>query len=205
MMRKKITILLLTISSLYHINLNGQNDISIKKSTIVCDKIEFINSSEFNDNKQPFKIIDTTYHIKKTNGVIIVQTKDSTYNFKDNTTNEGFFEYTLSGQDINKKWILLRGQDYNQDFYYLIYQNTNKIDTLIGYPRIFGNKYLCMEGSYTDGTAFIEIWMLTTGKLLLYKRFSLIPCKIYSIDYTYLKDDYLYIKYEHNKYLKVKI
>ncbi|MBP1672767.1 MAG: hypothetical protein H6Q25_582 [Bacteroidetes bacterium] len=54
----------------------------------------------------------------------------------------------------------------------------NKIDTLVGYPKIFGDRYLCEEGAYTDGTAFIEIWNIKNDIPYLVEKFSFIPCYI---------------------------
>lgn len=186
-------------------NLKAQNLESNKKKASICDRIEFIKGEEFNDNRQVHRIFDTTLTIKKNKGEIKVQGKDFTFSFKDNTNDDEFFEYTFAGQDTNKKWVLILGQDYNQDYYFLINQNTNHIDTLVGYPRIFGDIYMCEEDSYTDGTAFIEIWSIRYNKFQLLEKFSLKPCEIYDNEESYLKNDYLYIKYEKNKYLKVKL
>jgi hypothetical protein len=200
---KKIPIILAIFSFSYY--LKAQNVESNKKISKICDKIEFIDSQQFNDNKQGYCIIDTAIIIKKINGEIKVHGKDSTFIFKDDTNDDEFIEYTFAGQDTTKKWVLILGQDYNQDYFYLINQNTDNIDTLVGYPRIFGDIYLCEEGSYTDGTAFIEIWSIRYNKFQLLEKFSLKPCDIYDNDESYLKNDYLYIRYENKKYLKVKL
>jgi hypothetical protein len=171
----------------------------------ICDIIEIIDSAEFSANRQPYQDFDTTTLLKKLNGVINVQGKDTTFQFKDNTSDEHFFEYKCSGVDIIKKKVLILGQNYQQNFYYLIDQNTNRIDTLIGYPKIFGDRYLCEEDAYTDGTAFIEIWNIKNDIPFLFEKFSFIPCDIYSIDESYLTNNYLFVKYNSKKYIKVKL
>ncbi len=202
---KNILQISLLIQIFINCNLEAQITRYLRSTTKVCDKIEFIDSLEFNTNKQDYSIIDTSFVLEKINGVIKVNGIDTVFKFKDNTSDEEFFEYTIAGRDINKKRVLILGQDYNQDYYYLINQNTNKVDTLIGYPKIFGDKYLCEEGSYTDGSAFIEIWDDKNKELQLLDRFSFIPCDIYDINESYLKNDYLYVRYNLERYLKVKI
>jgi len=96
------------------------------------------------------------------------------------------------------------GQDYNQDYYYLINPKVNKIDTLVGCPLIFGDKILCQESEYTDGPDFIEIWNLEGNRIQLIDRFSLKPCGKYTIDEMYIREDTLFVRCEHNLYLKLK-
>lgn len=194
-------LILLTTSN----NLEAQFSNSIKKTIEICSIIEFIDSLEFNSNRQPFQIFDTTFVLKKNDGVIKIQCKDTIFAFKDNTSDADFFEYSCVGFDPFNKKVLVLGQDYNQEYYYLINQNTNKIDTLVGYPKIFGDRYLCEESAYTDGTAYIEIWNMKNEMPYLIEKFSLIPCNIYEVNESYLKDVYLYLKYNFEKYLKVKI
>lgn len=163
-----------------------------------------IDSLEYNSNKVNFKRIDKLSTLKKENGIIKVPTVNTTIEFRDNTSDENLMEYSVVGQNSMNKWILILGQDYNQDYYYLVNQEISKIDTLVGNPMIFGNKLLCQEGSYTDGTGFIEIWNSKNGKLELEKKFSLKSYNIFANE-IYLKDNTVFVKYESNKYLKIII
>ena len=184
---------------------NAQNAVEKANLSAICSKTIQIDSLEFFKNKQNFTKIDSISDFKKVKGVIKISTKDSLFTFRDNNSDEKFIEYKVVGQENKNKWVLLLEQDYNQDYYYLINQKNNKIVKLVGYPMFFGNKILCQEGSYTDSTGFIEIWNSNKGNLSLVSKFSFNACKICNISDLYLKGNILYIRYNSNKYLKLKL
>lgn len=174
-------------------------------SKSICGRLNPSDSQEYYSNKINYTVIDTNnITINKVNGVIKVPFKDSVLKYSDDTTDENFFQYKIAGQDDVKKWVLIRGEDYNQDYYYLVDQKNNKIDILVGYPMIFGDEILCQEGAYTDSPNFIEVWKSVNGGLKLISKFSLNECKIYAIDDLYLKGETLFLKTESNGYLKLK-
>lgn len=180
-----------------------------KEIKIKCDKIIRIDSLEFYKNKiEPVKI-NKEKQIDKEQGNLFLKTKDSTITFRDNTSVNDFFQYSYLGQFKELNSDLILGQDYNQNYYYLISQTTNKEDTLVGYPLIFKNKILAIEGAYTDGSALIEIWNIKDHKVQKEKIFSLKDCMIYTVQKAYLRDKYLYINNflstDKNNYYKIHI
>jgi len=176
---------------------------NLTKSKTICEQIIYIDSVEFISNRQYSKQFDSTTNIAKVNSIIKIPLKDTVLVFRDDTTNELFFEYTVVG--TTKSWLLMSGRDYNQDYFYLINMITGKTDTLIGYPLIFHNILLCIEGDYADSTKFIELWKIEDDKVQLIRKFSLRYCNIYMIGEIYLKDKFLYMQYNETKYLKIKI
>ena len=174
-------------------------------SNSIGRKLVPIDSLEYYSNKITYEEIKQTTTIVKNKKVIKVPYGDSSIEFKDDTTDENFMEYSVLGENKENHWILIQGQDYNQDYYYVINQRLKTIDTLVGEPRIFYNKLLCQEGSYTDSPEYLEIWDINHGKLQLFKKFSLRKYDVYTINDSFLKNGILYVKYHDNKYLKLKI
>jgi hypothetical protein len=168
-------------------------------------KLMLIDSSEFFSNKVSPKEINLPTNIAKNNYLIKVPFGDSSIEFKDDTTNENLIEYSVLGENKEDHWILIKGQDYHQDYFYIINQQFKTIDTLVGKPRIFNNKLLCQEGSYTDSPGYLEIWNIKNSKLQLLKKFSLRDFGVYSVDDSFLYNDTLYLRYNQKKYLKLKI
>ncbi|WP_243349519.1 hypothetical protein [Parabacteroides sp. FAFU027] len=173
-------------------------------SSSISRKITKIDSLEFYSNKVIYSRISQPSTIKKKNKTIKVPIGNSAIEFHDNANIDNPINYIVIGQDKKYEWILIKGEDELQDYYYIVNQNLNKIDTLVGNPMIFGDKLLCQEGSYTDGTDFIELWDTTDGKLKRIKKFSLRTFGIY-VDEIYLKGDMIFVRFKTNKYLKLKI
>jgi hypothetical protein len=167
-------------------------------------KITKIDSLEFYSNKVIFEKFSRHSTVKKKNGTIKVPIGNSVTEFHDSTNIDNPKEYSVVGQNERNKWVLIKGENELQDYYYIVNQKENKIDTLVGNPMIFGNKLLCQEGSYTDGTDFIELWDSTNGKLKLIKKFSLRSYGIFA-DEIYLKGNTIFVRFKTNKYLKLKI
>ena len=171
----------------------------------ICEKIVYLDSMEFFSSKQNWEAFDSMTNIVKINGIIEIPLKDNVLIFEDDTTDAGYFEHFVIGEKDN--WIVVMGQDYHKEYYYLINKITCKIDTLVGYPLIFHNLLLCVEGSYTDGTGYIELWKIKRNKAKLIKKFSLRYCKYPAgcCGEAYLKDDFFYWEFSKEKYMKIKI
>lgn len=156
---------------------------SISPITISC--------AEFKKHKQEYCLFNDSSHILyKKDGFIKIETKDSTYFFKDDLSNEYFYEYSIVGYKRN--WILLLGQTYNTDEYFLINKKTNRIYTLVGFPQIYKNYLLCIEGDHTDGTKYIEIWKMRQNKIKQVIKFNLKQYDIILGD-IYMYGNYIYI------------
>ena len=179
-----------------HIQLNAQN----RTDTIVA-----IDSLEFYSNQIKFDTIWEKSNVIKNNGVIKVPLNNKIVEFKDNTNVEYFFEYSVIGEKNRGKWLLIKGENYNKDYYYIINQKFNKIDTLIGFPVIFNNKIVCVEGVYTDWSEYIEIWNIKNNDIKLYKKFSLKRMFDIYLNEIYLKKNVLYVKDIKSKYYKINI
>lgn len=208
-MTKILTLLSVAIAAFCG-ELFGCDSASARQTDELCDKIERIDSAEFFRNMQlPTTLmpetLDTSTTIEKKYGQIKVLCKDSVFVFKDDPSDDGFFEYSIAGRDFNNKWVLVQGQDYSQEYYFWVNCSTNTIDTLVGYPIRFGDRYLCVEGSYTDGLSIIEIWTYENNVLQLIDTFSFLPCDIFFINESYLKDDYLFVNHDTDQFLKLRI
>ena len=174
-------------------------------STNIFSKIIKIDSVEYYSKKVKAKRMDKPTTIKKEKGVIRIPSVNSTIVFRDDKRNESFMEYTVIGQNYNNKLVLIKAEDYNQDYYYMVNQVYTKIDTLFDTPLIYGDKFLCGQGGSADGyPAYVEIWDTQKGKL---KRILKFKCESYGLDISeiYLRKDTLFIKNYENKYLKMRI
>lgn len=174
-----------------------------------CDEINQIDSLEFKHHKNKFTLISKSNIVSKSNETLTIKTKDSLFVFKDNLSEESFFEYSYLGEFQEYNWTLILGQDYNQNYYYLINMESSKIYSLVGPPQIYNNKILAIEGSYTDGSALIEIWDIEKNQIIKGKSFSVKKCMIYGIQEAFLNEEYLYIRNSYssikNDFYKLKI
>jgi hypothetical protein len=151
------------------------------------------------------KKMDKATTIKKEKGTIKIPSGNSIIKFRDDKRNDSYLEYTVLGQNKKRKWVLIMAQDYNQNYYYLVNQTYNKIDTLFDEPQIYGERFLCGHGGSADGyPAFLEIWDTQNEKLKLILKFK---WESYGLDIRnlYLREDTLFIKNFDDKYLKMKI
>lgn len=180
---------------------------SNSQNTVDCNSIVKIDNSSYNLNKVKYDDFRNQSKLKKVNTQIKINNTSIVFN--DDLSEENFIEYSIIGEDKKGKWLLISGQDYNQIYYYLINKEKGTKYKLIGEPKIYDKKIVCIEGSYTDGSAIIEIWNLKSNEISLQKSFSLKKCLIFNIQDSYLNENQLYIKnsYEISKcdYYKLKI
>jgi hypothetical protein len=178
----RILLLVILSLSIFHCSNKEQQNIS-------CENLIKIDSLSFFKNKQtPLEFVQKPELKKENNEIKIHHLNQS---FKDNLTEEHFKEYSIIGK-LNE-WNLIIGQDHIQNYYYLI--NKNKIDTLVGSPKVFGKTLLSIEDEYTDFQEIIEIWNIQDdGKIILNQRFSLKECYDFRIMDSYLFENYLFIK-----------
>lgn len=173
----------------------------LSKTSFKCENLTQIDSLEFEQNKIKFSQIEKSKLISKNNETLTIKTKDSLIVFKDNLSDEYYFEYRYLGEFPEHNWTIILGQDYNQSYYYLINMESSKIDSLVGFPQIFKNEILAVEGLYTDGSALIEIWEIEKNQIIKTKSFSVKKCMVYGIQEAYLNEEYLYIR---NSYSSIK-
>ncbi len=174
---------------------NSQND--------YCIKMFPIDSVTFYSKKQPYISFNDDYSGVKTNGVLKIKTKSRNIVFQDDLSNEYYFEYELEGQLNNS--LLVSGNSYNETEYYIINKKTGIIDTVVGFPKIYNNRLLSIEGDCTDGTKFIEVWRFKGSVLKLLLKFDTKKCNIFNIEDVYVKNSHIYIKYDCVKYVKIRI
>lgn len=176
-------------------------------NSIDCNSIVKIDNSSYNLNKVKHEDFRNKSNLKKISTQIKINNTSIVFN--DNLSEENFIEYSIIGEDKKGKWILILGQDYNQSYYYLINKEKGNKYKLIGEPKIYNNKIVCIEGAYTDSSAIIEIWNFKSNNISLQKSFSLKKCMIFNIQDSYLKGNQLYIKnsfeISNYDYYKLKI
>ena len=147
---------------------------SNSQNTVDCNSIVKIDNSSYNLNKVKYDDFRNQSKLKKVNTQIKINNTSIVFN--DDLSEENFIEYSIIGEDKKGKWLLISGQDYNQSYYYLINKEKGTKYKLIGEPKIYDKKIVCIEGSYTDGSAIIEIWNLKSNEISLQKSFSLKKC-----------------------------
>lgn len=181
---------------------------SIKKKEFDCDDLIQIDSTFYYLNKIKNEDFDSKSELTKSNNQIIIPNQD--FIFKDNLTEEKFIEYSIIGKNQKRQLTLILGQDYNQNYYFIWNQTTNKIDTLSGKPYFFNDKMVSIEDPYTDFPETIEIWnVLKNNNIELKNKFAIRKCKEFSNLESYLSANYLFIKSgfdnKNSKYFKIKI
>jgi|UPI000646E28E hypothetical protein len=174
----------------------------IKRPKLECYNLRKIDSSEYYNNKVYPKAFKKNHNLRKINHEIKIPNQKIV--FKDDFSDENFVEFSVEGAVNN--WLLIKEQNYNQDYYFLI--SNNEIDTLLGKPHFFSTKVLSIEDSHTDSQETIEIWDIQNDhKLKLYQKFSLKNCKSL-IEDSYLLKNYLFMKTKNKlqkpEYFKIK-
>ena len=186
----------LVLSAIVHISFVSA-DVIRETYTIPCNPTA-VDSAEFYKEKSPCLLFDKRKSaLKKKRGVI----KVNGHSFVDDKSDWFYCEYNYEGRW--RDWVLISCAGYNEEEYYLINEESGVLDTLVGKPKIYGDKILCIEGSHTDWDGGLEIWEID-------RKFTLCLCKlrlkeygVFSVDDIYLAKDTLYVKYNSLKYLKV--
>ena len=172
---------------------------------LICSEIIPIDSATFYQSQQQGIHWDTvSAPIRKVNKILQVITKDSTYRFIDHTpvyADQWGNELDLEAPNDYyagrwKEWVLIEREDLHQLFYYAINLRNNDIDTLVGYPIIYGNKWLCQESSYCDSPMYIEVWEVEHNKAKMRQKLSFVPCDIFAIEELYLFNNQIYAWYK---------
>lgn len=178
---------------------------NVASAQTICNFFKATDKKYYTEHEKIATFIDTT-------GLPIKKGHALNFNFggkilalKDNLKDDQYHEYYYAGRDKKKKWLLIKKQDYNQDYYYLFNTSIKSIDTLVGYPSIYGNKILCLEGSYTDGFNYIEVWEIKGNKLIRRLKLSLSrACGIYPSQVALSDKMEIMIKDNNDKYWKSK-
>lgn len=171
------------------------------ETTFNCENLKLTDSINFYKNKFEFETFDSICDLKKINGEIIIP--NTNIIFKDSLDSE-IFHYSVLGKNKKRNWFSIIAQDPLQNFYYLYNNNNNKLDTLIGEPKIFGNKILCIEDAYTDYPEIIQVWEIQkNGNIKKGKEFSIKHCiHNLSINHGYIKDYKLFLECNGNSPIK---
>jgi hypothetical protein len=162
------------------------------KTTFLCENLKLTDSISFYKHKIDFEAFDSICDLKKVNGKIIIP--NSNIFFKDNIDKE-ILEYKVLGENKNRNWFSIIAQDPMQNYYYLYNNKNNKLDTLIGEPKIFNNNILSIEEEYTDYPEIIQIWNIqNNGDIKKNKEFSIKYCRNWSISNSYINDNKVYLE-----------
>lgn len=163
-----------------------------EKTTFNCENLKLTDSISFYKNKIEFENFDSICVLKKIKGKIVIP--NTSIVFKDSTNSE-VFSYAILGENKNRNWFSIIAQDPMQNYYYLYNNKNNKLDTLIGEPKIFNNKILSIEAEYTDYPEIIQIWNIqNNGDIKKNKEFSIKYCRNWSISKAYINDDKVFLE-----------
>jgi len=66
------------------------------------------------------------------------------------------------GDLIKDKIALIKTQDYNSDRFIAVDLSTGEQRTLIGFPHVYGDKIICLQGAETDVVQKVEVGKLRT-------------------------------------------
>ena len=125
------------------------------ETTFNCENLKLTDSLSFYKNKIEFENFDSICELKKVKGKIVIPNANIV--FKDSSNSEAF-SHSVLGKNKKRNWFSIVGSDPMQNYYYLYNKNNNKLNTLIGEPKIFGNKILSIEEQYTYYKEIIKVW-----------------------------------------------
>ncbi|GEM_PF-2147464 len=165
--------------------------------TILCNP-NVIDSTEFYKEKSPCLLFDKRKSaLRKKDGVIKVDGRS----FVDDKSDRFYSEHNYEGRW--RDWVLISCTGYNEEKYYLINEKSGALDTLVGKPKIYGDKILCVEGSHTDWEGKLEIWEIDRKSTSCLCELKLKEYGVFCVDDIYLANETLYVKYNSFKYLKI--
>lgn len=160
--------------------------------TYPCKMIE-IDSQVFHDHWRLSKTIERVFPYEKIKGKLKIKSQHKTFVFRDDISDQYYHEFFPWGQF--RQWLIVYGQDYHHQRFYMINLNTDSLFTLIGEPRIYDDKILCIEGDYADSPLRIELWKMTLDNLNLLFCTSLRSLGIHGIDDIYLYNNHIFLNY----------
>lgn len=187
---------MLVLAAIVHVSF--ASSVGLRKTDSISCEPTVIDSAEFYKEKRPCLLFDKRKSaLKKKGGVI----KVNGHSFVDDKSDRFYREYNYEGRW--RDWVLISCTGYNEEEYYLINEKSGALDTLVGKPKIFGDKILCVEGSRTDWDGKLEIWKIDRKSASCLCKLRLKEYGVFSVDDIYLAKDTLYVKYNSLKYLKV--
>lgn len=131
-----------------------------------CDSIVEISKEYYDSHQRKLAIIDTADIPPKIGGYSAVKFGHDSIVFNDEDS-DGIYVSSIVGIDGGHRWVLVKTSDEIKDYFYLIDQARLWIDTLIGYPYLYRDKMLCVEGVHTDMPGYVELWQINKGKTKL--------------------------------------
>lgn len=130
--------------------------------------------------------------------------KGKTVKFEDDLSDEGYQTHEYVGDLLREKIALVKTQDYNTDRYVAVDLSTGETKTLIGFPHVYGDNVICLQGAETDVTPQIELWKIREGKLTSIKTFTLGE-GIYPSDIAWINENEVVIIDSTAEYWKMRV
>jgi hypothetical protein len=173
----------------------------------ICERIVEIDTTEYRSNFVDNDLLKSTNRFVKTDGKLTIRTTGSVYTFIDNNEHGDYDPlFRVAGEDVNRNWIWIEEQDLHTVKYFLINVKTSHIDTLIGPPKIFGDKIVCLEEGYTDSPRHVEIYRIKTDKIVLIKSFRLSPCdQLCCVESIYLRGKTIFLSDNWKRRWKARV
>jgi hypothetical protein len=143
--------------------------------------------------------------ILKANGAILIKPRQGDpVKFVDNLTDEDYQINEYVGDLIKDKVLLIRTQDYSSDWYVAVDLVTGEQKTFIGFPHIYRDNIICLQGVETDKVQEIEFWKIRNDKLVNVKAFNLSD-KIYPSDIVWKNENEIIIRDSKDKFWKMRV
>jgi hypothetical protein len=142
--------------------------------------------------------------IVKTNKTTLVTTKKGTVKFEDDLTDENYQTNEYVGDLIKDKIALIKAQDYNSDRFIAVDLLTGEQKVMVGFPHVYQDNVICLQGAETDTVQEIEFWRFKEGKLTKIKAFNL-EDKIYPADIVWTNEGEIIIKDSSGNFWKTRV
>jgi len=161
-------------------------------------KVAEVDSQVYYNHWRLFKTIERVFPFEKRKGKIKIKSQHRTFIFRDVISNKYYHEFFPWGQF--QQWLVVYGQDYHEQRFYMINLNTDSLTTLIGEPRIYDDKILCIESDYADSPLRIELWKMNADSLFLQFSESLRSLGLYGMEDWFISDNHVFLRcnqFEH--------
>ena len=155
-------------------------------------KMEEVDSQVYCKQWRQSDIVDWRFPFAKRRGEIKVKCQNKNFIFRDDLSDSNYHEFFSWGQF--KQWLIVYGQDYHQQRFYMISLNTDSLTSLIGEPRIYGDKILCVEGDYADSPLLIELWQMNSDGLNMLFCKSLRSLGLHGIQDWFYSNGHIFLK-----------
>ncbi len=167
-------------------------------------KVTETTKDEFDASRSKEIALVKSDKILKTDKTILVQTKSGNVKFEDDLTDENYQTNEYVGDLVKDKIALIKTKDYNSDRFIAVDLLTGDQTTMVGFPHVYRDNIVCLQGAETDTVQEIELWKFKDAKLIKVKAFNL-GAKIYPADIVWKNETEIIVKDSSGKFWKTRV